>query len=369
MLNQSAMDIGIVGCGNILERYMTGMSRFSGLRVVGCADIDQSRADAAGRAFNIRSYAGVDALLRDPGVAGVVNITPPRAHAAVTIAAMRHGKHVYTEKPLAATVAEAKEVLAVRTETGRIVGCAPDTILGSAAQTARAAIDSALIGEPIGATAFVTSSRAEEWHPDPTFLFTHGGGPLLDLGPYYVASLVNCLGPVIQVAGMSRIGWTPRLVTAPGRLVESIDVTVPTHASAVLRFTDGVIGTVLMSFDVWSQDLPFIELYGTAGRLRLPDPNGFDGDVLLKLNGDEAWRVLDPVFAPSGAPDTADQMLRGMGVVDLASARDGSPQRLSAEFGYHVLEILHSIEQSSQEHTEVTLGSACARPTAITEAW
>jgi len=298
----------------------------------------------------------------------VVNLTPPQAHAAVSIAAMRAGKHIYTEKPLAVTVTEADQVLAARAASGRMLGCAPDTVLGSAAQTARAAVDSSLIGEPIGAAAFVTSSRAEEWHPDPGFLFRPGGGPLLDLGPYYLASLVNCLGPVASVSAMTRIGQTPRIVTAPGRLVDTIAVTISTHASAVLRFACGVIGTVMMSFDVWSQDLPHVEIYGSAGRLRLADPNCFDGDVLMKLNTDTEWRVLEPIFARSGRVDTDDQMLRGAGVADLVYATHGGPHRLSMELGYHVLEVLHSIEQADQLHAEVDIRSTCERPAPLTKA-
>src|SRR5215472_6317536 len=177
--------VGIIGCGNIFERYLSGISRFAELRVAGCADAVQSRADAAAARYGIPAYTSVAALLDDPGVDVVVNITPPQAHAEVSIAALRAGKHVYTEKPLSASLREADEVMAVaEAATGRL-GCAPDTILGSAAQTARAAVDRGLIGDPIGAAAFVTHSRAEQWHPDPGFLFRAGGGPLLDMGPYY----------------------------------------------------------------------------------------------------------------------------------------------------------------------------------------
>jgi predicted dehydrogenase len=360
--------VGIIGCGNIFERYLTGISRFADLRVAGCADAIQARADAAAAKHGIPAYPSVAALLADPGVDVVVNITPPQAHADVSSAALRAGKHVYTEKPLSASLQEADEVMAVAEAAPGRLGCAPDTVLGSAAQTARAAVDRYLIGDAIGAAAFVTHSRAEEWHPDPGFLFRAGGGPLLDMGPYYVASLINCLGPVTDVMAMARIGATPRRVTAPGRLVEEIDVTVPTHASASLRFASGVIGTVLMSFDMWSQDLPFVEIYGSAGRLRLADPNGFDGDVLVKLNNDTEWRLLDPVIAPSGRADTDDQMLRGMGVADLVRSLAGEPHRTSAELGYHVLEVLESVERSGRERAGISLKSTCDRPAPLTKA-
>jgi predicted dehydrogenase len=362
--------VGIIGCGSVLRYYLAGMSRFGELRVAGCADAIQSRADEAGRRFGVRAYASVAALLGDPDVDVVLNITSPLAHAGVSVAAMRAGKHVYSEKPLAASAAGLGEVVAVQAETGRGLGCAPDTILGPAAQTARAAVDSALIGDPIGAAAFITSTRPEEWHPDPRFLFAPGGGPVLDLGPYYIASLVNCLGPLASVAAMARVGQTPRTLTAPGRAADAFDVTVATHVSATLRFASGVIGTALMSFDMWSQDLPFLEIYGSAGRLRLPDPNGLDGDVLVKLKTDDDWTVIDPVFGPAGQADAPaeGQMLRGAGVADLVRSLDGAPQRLSAEFGAHVCEALHAIGQSGQQRAEVSMTSTCRRPAPLARA-
>jgi predicted dehydrogenase len=359
--------VGIVGCGNIFERYFTGISRFPYLHVRGCADIDVGRAEAAAKTFAIEAWPTVEGMLADPSVDVVVNITPPAAHGTVTMAALAAGKHVYVEKPLAATLAEANEVVACAAATGRRLGCAPDTFLGSAAQTARAAVDDGAVGEPIAVAAFVTHTRAEEWHPDPTIFFQPGGGPLLDMGPYFVTEMVNCLGPVAEVSGATRIGAAPRVVTAPNRLVDLVEVEVATHASAVLRFRSGVVGTVMMSFDVWHHELPYIEIYGTRGALRLADPNGFDGGVMLKLNAEKEWRPLPPVFAQSGRPGTRDQMLRGMGVADLVCSLGGTAPRASAALGYHVLEVLESVETASSEHAVVQLQSTCERPTPVTE--
>ena len=221
MLHEPAT-IGIVGCGNIFDRYLTGLSRFPDLQVVGCADIDQPRAADAAARGGIRAFASVQQLLADPGIDVVVNITPPLAHAAVSAAALQAGKHVFSEKPLASTLTEADNLLAIQAAAGQRLGCAPDTFLGSAAQTARRAIDNDMIGEPVGVAAFVTHSRAEEWHPDPGFLFRPGGGPLLDMGPYFIAGLVNLVGPVAEVTAMTRIGVTPRRVTAPGRSLSAL---------------------------------------------------------------------------------------------------------------------------------------------------
>jgi predicted dehydrogenase len=227
-------------------------------------------------------------------------------------------------------------------------------------------LDAGAIGDPIGAAAFVSSTRAEEWHPDPTFLFRPGGGPLLDMGPYYIAALVNCLGPVAEVSGATRIGATPRLVTHSDRLVDSIDVDVATHTSATLRFANGAIGTLLMSFDIWHEDLPHIEIYGTAGALRLADPNDFDGAVRLRRNTESHWEELEPVLPQGGEPGNDDQqMLRGIGVADLVRANAGGPHRASGEFAYHVLEVLASVEAASAQHTVVSPQSTCERPPAL----
>ncbi|MDJ1130983.1 Gfo/Idh/MocA family protein [Streptomyces iconiensis] len=354
--------VGIIGTGNIFDRYVNGMARFPRLRIAGCADLDHSRAVKAAADHGIAAYDSVEALLSDPDVDIVVNITPPVAHAAVSAQAIRAGKHVYVEKPVAATVAEAAPLTGLAREHGVLFGSAPDTFLGSAAQTARKALDDGVIGEPVGATAFVTHSKAETWHPNPGFLFAPGGGPGLDLGPYYLTSLVNLLGPIATVSGLSRVGAAVREVTSPDRTVDRIQVTTPTHAAAVLGFASGVIGSLQMSFDVWNHHLPFLEIYGTAGTLTIPDPNGFDGDVQVRGNHDSEWTTLPPVFPASGSLDMAVQMLRGKGVDDLAGAVDGAPHRATAELAFHVLEALEAVETSSTTRQVVELTSTVERP-------
>ena len=356
--------VGIVGCGNIFPSYLKGLAKLGSVRVTGCADIDQARAQAVAKAHDLQAYDSPGDLMADPAVGLVVNITPPAVHGPVTHEALGRGKHVFVEKPLAASLADAGPVMAALAAAPGRLGCAPDTFLASAGQTARAALDAGLVGEPIGVAAAVPHSRAEEWHPDPGFLFRAGAGPLLDMGPYYVASLVNCLGPVASVSGATRIGANPRRVTAPGRLVETVSVEVPTHAVAVLRFASGVVGTLTASFDIWSEHLPHIEIYGTEGILRIPNPDVFAEDVTVKPNGSEEWRVLPPVlslgdFLPSS------QRIRGLGVADLVDSLAGRPQRTSAELGQHVLEVLESVEMSSTSGAVVHLTTAPARPARV----
>jgi predicted dehydrogenase len=358
--------IGIVGCGNIFPYYVRGLRRFPQLWIVGVADLAHDRARDAERALGVRAFGTVPALLASAEVDVVVNLTPPAAHASVTMAALDADKDVFVEKPLATTLAEAGAVLRHAGATGGRLGCAPDTFLGSAIQTARAAVDAGAIGEPIGVAGFIPSTRSEEWHPDPTFLFRPGGGPVLDMGPYWIAALVNLFGPVTEVSGATRIGATPRLVTHVNRLVDSIDVEVATHASATLRFANGVIGTLLMSFDIWHTDLPHLEIYGTTGALRLPIPDHFDGAVRVRRNtGDAAWMELDPILPESGERGKAPQLLRGVGVADLVQANAGGSHRTSADFAYHVLEVLTSVEAASAEHAVIRLQSTCERPKAL----
>ena len=357
--------IGILGAGNIFARYVTGMSRYPELPIVRVGDVDTARAKAAAEEHGIAAWGDDLDLYGDDSVDIAVNLTPPAHHAATVTTALKAGKHVYVEKPLATTVAEGRDVLQVAAGSGRVLGSAPDTFLGSAAQTARRAVDDGLIGEPVGASMFIGHSKAEAWHPDPRFLFRPGGGPVLDMGPYSIAILVNLLGPIRTVAAASRIGAPVRTVTAPGRAVDSIPVEVPTHAGAILRFGSGVIGTAQMSFDVWDSDLPHAEIYGTQGTLSLANPNHFDGDVRIRRHGDDAWRVLPPVTGLFGAVGTKEQSRRGLGIRDLANAVEGGPHRANAQFAFHVLEALSAVDDSSSRGEVVHLDSTCGRPAPV----
>lgn len=355
--------IGIIGCGNIADRYVQGIMRFPELSLLGCADLLVDRAKSFAKAEGIHAYSSIEALLGDNEIDVVINITPPAAHASVTIAALEAGKHVYVEKPLAAELKQTPSIFDSVKTSGKMLGAAPDTFLGSAGQTVRDAIDRGVIGEPIGASMFVTHSKAELWHPNPTFLFQPGGGPALDLGPYYITTLVNALGPVASVAGFSRIGAPVRTMLGENKEVDTIQVTTPTHSTAILRLTSGVIVTAMLSFDVWDSGLPFIEIYGQEGTLKVPDPNRFDGDVLVRRHTDTQWSVVEPVFEPTGpADDDAVQMLRGYGVADLVGALNGQPHRASGSLAAHVLEVLEAIETSNQTHALVEVVSQVDRP-------
>jgi predicted dehydrogenase len=354
--------LGILGTGNIFGRYVEGLARYPELTVVRVGDIDTVRAEKSAAEYGIAAWGDDNDLYRDDNVEIIINLTPPAHHAPTTFAALAAGKHVYVEKPLATTLVDGTAVLAAARDSGLLLGSAPDTFLGSAVQTARHAVDHGLIGEPIGCSGFVRSSRVETWHPDPRPFFAEGGGPVLDMGPYYVASLVNCLGPVTTVAAATRIGAPRREVTSPGRVVDHVDVEVATHASATLTFASGAIGTLLMSFDIWDTDLPRMEIYGTEGTLSMANPNTFDGDVRVKCHADDGWQVLAPVVELFGALNSPEQFRRGLGVRDLAGALDGEPHRANPEFALHTLDVLTGIDTASRESRVVPLSTSCERP-------
>lgn len=355
-MSERVYRVGIAGCGTIFPAYMEGLARFSHIEVLRCADIIPERALAGHEQYGIPRYGGPEELYGDPDVEIILNITPPNTHIEVSTLALESGKHVYSEKPITTALDDANRLLALADANGLTLGAAPDTFLGSWGATSRAVVDSGALGEIAAATAFIPHNRVESWHPDPTFLFERGGGPTLDRGPYYIAALVNMLGPVAEVAGMARMGAPTRAVTAPNRLVEEIEVTIPTHSTAVLRFRSGALATIIFSSDVWATELPHIEVYGSDGTLALPHPNWFDGDVRFNTGAsrETEWQIV-PSVAPTGG-------LRGEGIADMIASFDGRSQRTGAEFARHVLEVLLAVERSSDERGFVAIESTCERP-------
>lgn len=346
--------VGIVGTGTILGAYVRGCSAFEFLEIVACADLDQRKAEAKAREFAIPKSCSVEELLADPEIGIVVNLTVPRAHAEVSLAAIEAGKHVYSEKPLATTRQDGARILAAAREQGVRVGCAPDTFLGGGQQTCRKLIDDGAIGEPVAAVAFFAAHGPESWHPNPDFFYQPGGGPLLDLGPYYLTALVNLLGPIRRVAASTRISLPERVVAKGQNRGRRIPVSVPTHASGVLDF-DGPVGTLITSFDVWAAHLPRIEVYGVEGSLSVPDPNIFGGRVLLWQVGADEWREVPLTHSTDVG--------RGIGLAEMAHAMAQDRQhRASGELAYHVLDVMSAFDESSESGKHVDTTSACPKP-------
>jgi len=349
--------IGIIGCGNISGIYLTNLTkRFVHTRVVACADLIRERTQAATARYGVPRACTVEELLRDPEVEIVVNLTPPRAHKDVSRAALDAGKHVYSEKPLAIRRADGAAVLRAAVRRGRRVGGAPDTFLGGGIQTCRKLIDEGAIVLPLGATAFMTTPGHERWHPDPAFYYQAGGGPVLDMGPYYITALAFLLGPISRVTGSAQKSYSERTITSQPKQGTKISVEVPTHVAAVLDFTSGAVGTLLMSFDVWGTHLPWMEIYGTEGSLAVPDPNTFGGPVKLLKRDAKEWDEMPLQF---GYIENS----RGLGVADMADAiRADRPHRASGELLYHVLDVMEGIHDASRTGRHYRVSSTFERP-------
>ena len=347
---------GIVGCGKISDAYFTGCKRFAQLEVVACADLDLSRATAKAAQYGLRA-SRVDELLADPDIELVVNLTIPQAHAELNERVLRAGKHVYTEKPFALDPSSGARVLALAEKQRLLVGSAPDTFLGSSHQTARQLLDEGAIGRPVAALAFMLSHGPESWHPAPEFYYKCGGGPLFDMGPYYLTALVNLLGPVARVCASTSISLPERPITSQPLAGTMIAVEVPTHCAGTVDFLNGTVASVVMSFDVWSgPTMPAIVIYGTEGTMEVPDPNGFDGDLKLRRPGEKEAIVIPSTHAL--------KRTRGAGVADLACAilrRDRSV-RCSGRLANHIVEVMTAFGESSSLNRHVAIASRCARP-------
>jgi predicted dehydrogenase len=358
-VGEQVTNIGIVGTGVISGTYLDHLAKLPGVQVVAVADLDVSRAQAIADKFpGIRALSS-DGLMTDPDVDIVLNLTIPAAHAPVHRAALQAGKHVYGEKPLAVDRAEAEPLLKLAAASDLRIGCAPDTVLGTGTQTARALLDRGDIGVPTAATASFVTPGHELWHPAPEFYYQAGGGPLLDMGPYYVTSLVTLLGPVRRVTGRAGRAHDQRNVHTGPRAGQSFGVDVPTHVTGVLEHESGALTTVLMSFDVWAARLPRIEIYGTEGSLSVPDPNAFDGTVEIVTATNRDWTEVPVAGGYAGAG-------RGVGVADMARAiRLGEPHRADGALAYHVLDVLESLLEAAAQDQPVDVASTVERPAAV----
>ncbi len=352
------LSVGVIGVGNISAQYFAEFPTLPGLRLEAVADLDLARAAAVATDQGVRALA-VDELLADPAVDVVLNLTIPRAHAEVALRALDAGKHVYGEKPLALATAEAAPVLARAAERGLRVGSAPDTVLGTGIQTARALLDEGRVGTPVAAAVAWSAPGHELWHPAPAFYYQPGGGPLFDMGPYYLTSLVTFFGPVLRVSGVTGRSARERTVATGPLAGTAVPVDVDTHVTAILEHASGVVSTVTVSFEVWATRIPLFEVHGTAGTLAVPDPNRFSDPVLLATAEDREFREV-PALA--GYADAG----RGVGLADLARAIETErPHRASGELAFHVLEIMEAVVTAGREHAVVTLASTVERPAAV----
>lgn len=349
--------VGVVGCGNISGIYFENLQKFRSTTVVSCADLELERAQSAAARFGVAKAVTPGELFGDPEVELVLNLTVPKAHATVNTSAIRAGKHVYVEKPLAMSREEAGDFFGI--EGQPLVGGAPDTFLGAGLQTCRRLIDQGAIGRPIGFNAFMMCHGHEGWHPSPEFYYEQGGGPLFDMGPYYLTALVSLLGPISAVQGSAKATFPTRTITSEPKRGQVIEVETPTHIVGVLEFEAGAVGQMSTSFDVWHHSMPHIEIYGSEGSLVAPDPNGFGGPIKVRGSWQSEWEEVPPQGPYS-------QNSRGLGVLDMAHAiRRGRDARASGALAYHVLDAMQAILESAESGMRTVLTSTCQRPEPI----
>jgi predicted dehydrogenase len=336
--------VGVIGCGAISGAYFGGARDFPILSVVACADMDRAAALRKAAEFGVPRVCSVDDLLRDDTVDVVLNLTVPRAHAEVSLAALRAGRHVYSEKPLAVTREDGRQILDLAASRGLRVGCAPDTVLGAAVQTARRVLDSGVIGRPVAFTAFYMSRGHESWHPSPEFYYQRGGGPMFDMGPYYLTALFHLLGPARRLAGSATITQPTRRITSEPKSGQVVRVETPDHVCGTMEFEGGAAGVILQTFAThhpqYDANHP-ITVYGTEGAMKVPDPNTFDGPVLVRRGDDLAWREVPHAFARG--------YTRSVGLADLAHAlRSGRAHRASGELAFAVLDAMQGFLESGE---------------------
>ncbi|TCT33009.1 Gfo/Idh/MocA family protein [Martelella mediterranea] len=365
---KTVLGVGLIGCGNISSAYLARAKSFANIAFAGVADMNMAAAEERGAEFGLPAMTP-EALLAHPDVDIVLNLTPPAAHFAVSKMALEAGKHVYCEKPFVLDVAEGKELIALAETGGLRIGSAPDTTLGASHQLARHMIDDGAVGAVTSGTCFVMNHGMEEWHPSPDFFFRKGGGPILDLGPYYVANLVQLLGPVTRVVAEASKPEASRIIGTGPRAGEIVPVEVATTVQAILTFDSGALVTLVASWDVWQHDLAPMALYGSEGTVHVPDPNFFDGPVVVTKRRETfelpQWNhPLGPPNRTVSRGKVADY--RTSGLADMAQAIvERRHHRCNGEFALHVVDVLTAILRSSEEKSGIAVSTRCLRPEAL----
>jgi predicted dehydrogenase len=363
------LGVGIIGCGNISSAYLRLAPLFAAIEVRAVADLDHRLAEARAAEFGVRAEPAA-ALLEAPDIDIVVNLTVPSAHFEVSAAILSAGKHVYSEKPFVLSVAEGRKLADIAASRRLRVGSAPDTFLGGAHQLARRIVDEGGIGRVVGGTAYVMSHGMEHWHPNPSFFFQPGAGPVLDVGPYYITNLIQLLGPVRRVAAISSTPARQREILSEPLKGQMIEVNTPTTIMSVLDFASGAVVTLSASWDVWAHGHAPMELYGTDGSLFVPDPNFFGGEVRAsgrdgKVAAFPPWEHPFGIFNETGGA-VPRANYRASGLADMADAiRTGRPHRCSLEMSLHAVDVMTSILRSGEMGGFVDLSTTCERPAAL----
>ena len=360
-MNTAPVGVAIIGAGVISKQYLDNLTQFPDIQVCMVTDLHPEVAKARAHEYGIATYGPPELALKHPDVEIIVNLTIPTAHVEIDLAAIRAGKHVFSEKPIALDRVSAQTLLKQADEAGLRVGCAPDTFLGAGLQTARRAIMRGDIGVPLTALTLFQTHGPDLWHPNPAFLFRHGAGPLFDIGPYYLTALAQCLGSFRRVAGVGSQSRATRVIRSGPKAGEAFDVEVPTHVSVLAQFDSGVSSTSILSFDSPRVRTGFVEITGSEAVLSVPDPDYFDGKLRICRTDDDDWIEIPTTGATNG---------RGIGVLDMArSIRGGLPHRASGQLAYHVLDTMASIQEAVNTGCHVDVVSSAPETLPIPEDW
>ncbi|ERI38385.2 oxidoreductase [Arthrobacter sp. AK-YN10] len=360
-MGSGPVGVGIIGAGVISKQYLDNLTSFPDVRVLAIGDLFEEAAAARAAEYGIPAHGGVDAVLGHPEVEIVINLTIPAAHVEVATLAVNAGKHVWSEKPFSLDRESGLGLLKAADAAGVRLGCAPDTFLGAGLQTARRMIERGDIGTPLTALTLMQSPGPESWHPNPAFLFQDGAGPLFDIGPYYLTTLVQTFGSIRRVAAFGSKSRESRIIGSGPRAGESFEVTVPTHVSSILEFEGGESAQSIFSFDSPLKRAGFVEITGTEATIAFPDPNMFDGDVRICTLGSDDWTVV---------PSVGSTASRGAGVLEMARAiREGRPHRAQGELAFHILDTMASISESIDNRAFVDVESSAAKVPALPEDW
>ncbi|NLP84516.1 Gfo/Idh/MocA family oxidoreductase [Microbacterium sp. CFH 90308] len=351
--------VGLIGAGNISDQYLRNLTGFPDVRVLAVGDLLEDRARAQAAKYDVPRAGGVDVVLDDPDIDIVVNLTIPAVHVEVSEAILAAGKHVWTEKPIGIDRDESQRLLSKADAAGLRVGVAPDTVLGPGVQTAKRAIARGDIGRPLFAQTTFQWQGPELFHPNPGFLYAKGGGPLLDMGPYYVSALVHVFGPVAAVAALGLQGTPTRRVQVGELAGQEFAVEIPSTLSVLMDFEHGAQAQSLYSTDSPLYRHGIVEITGTEGTLVIPDPNTFGGPITITRPLTKMVVPPEPVVQDVFAvPQEGVLVGRGLGVLDMARAiRDDRPHVATGRFGYHVLDTLLSIEEAAETRTFVNVES------------
>lgn len=372
--------VGLIGTGRISDVYLKNCASFDGIDIVACGSLNLEESRGKAELHGVPRVMTPKEIIADPEIDAILNLTVPAAHADVSLAALEAGKHVYSEKPFVTDLAEGRRILDLAAKKGLLVGSAPDTFLGGRWQTLRKLLDRGAIGEPTGVVAFAPTHGVERHHPNPDFYYARGGGPLLDLGPYHLAAMVFALGPISRVAGLARRTFPERMIENSPRHGELVPVEVDTHCLSLIEFESGVIGQMMVSFDVWDSETPRFEIYGTDGTLCIPDSdpcdgaNLFHGPVWLRTRETSRWTMRPRPVAPAEweVAENTHRLnfdARGAGLAELArAARDGLEPRAGGAMGLHLCEVMQAMLDSHALGRFVDIATTCARPAMLPEA-